>query len=132
MSIFERASKQKLRFSTSKGSLSVEDLWDLSLESLDTIAVKIDQALQDSGTKSFIGKKNTENTKLTLQLEILKYIIQVKLDEKERKAKRVEKQAKLAQLQELYASKSNEELQSKSREEIQKMIADLEEEDTES
>lgn len=132
MSIFERASKQKLRFTTSKGLLSVEDLWDLSLESLDTIAVKIDKSLEDSGTKSFIGKKNTENTKLTLQLEILKHIIQVKLDEKERKARRVEKQAKLSQLQELYASKSNQELESKSREEIQKMIADLEEEDTES
>ena len=75
MSIFEKASKAKLRFSTSRGQLSTEDLWDLSLESLDQIAVAIDKALETAGKKSFIGKRDTTNTTLELQLEILKHII---------------------------------------------------------
>jgi len=88
MSIFEKASKAKLRFSTSRGQLSTEDLWDLSLESLDSIAVAIDKALETAGKKSFIGKRDTTNTTLELQLEILKHIIEVKLAEKDAKAKR--------------------------------------------
>jgi hypothetical protein len=127
MSIFEKASKAKLRFSTSRGQLSTEDLWDLSLESLDQIAVAIDKALETAGKKSFIGKRDTTNTTLELQLEILKHIIEVKLAEKDAKAKRVERNAQLAQLKELAASKSNEALQGKSLEEINKMIAELQE-----
>ena len=42
-------------------------------------------------------------------------------------AKRVERNAQLAQLKELAASKSNEALQGKSLEEINKMIAELQE-----
>ena len=127
MSIFEKASKAKLRFSTNRGQLSTEDLWDLSLESLDSIAVAIDKALETAGKKSFIGKRDTTNTTLELQLEILKHIIEVKLAEKDAKAKRVERNAQLAQLKELAASKSNEALQGKSLEEINKMIAELQE-----
>ena len=127
MSIFEKASKAKLRFSTSRGQLSTEDLWDLSLESLDQIAVAIDKALETAGKKSFIGKRDTTNTTLELQLEILKHIIEVKLTEKDAKAKRVERNAQLAQLKELAASKSTEALQGKSLEEINKMIAELQE-----
>ena len=40
LNIFEKASKQKLRFVTSKGMISSEDLWDMSLQSLDIIAKK--------------------------------------------------------------------------------------------
>lgn len=127
MSNFEKASKVKLRFSTSRGQLSTEDLWDLSLESLDQIAVAIDKALETAGKKSFIGKRDTTNTTLELQLEILKHIIEVKLAEKDAKAKRVERNAQLTQLKELAASKSNEALQGKSLEEINKMIAELQE-----
>lgn len=123
--IFEQASKLKLRFATSKGMQTVEDLWGLSLESLDTIAVAVDKQLDTAGKKSFIGKKDTTNKTLELQLEILKHIIEVKLEEKAAKAARVERNAQLAQLRELAASKSTEALAGKSLEEINKMIAEL-------
>lgn len=123
--IFEQASKLNLRFATGKGMQTVEDLWGLSLESLDTIAVAVDKQLDTAGKKSFIGKKDTTNKTLELQLEILKHIIEVKLEEKAVKAARVERNAQLAQLRELAASKSIEALAGKSLEEINKMIADL-------
>lgn len=129
MSDFIKASRIKLRFATNKGELSVEDLWDLSLESLDQIAVNVDKQIETSGTKSFIGKRNTKNAELELALEILKYVIEVKLQEKEAKAKRAERNAQLAQLKELANAKAGEELQGKSREEILQMIADMEKED---
>lgn len=127
--IFEKASKLKLRFATNKGLLTTEDLWDLSLESLDTIAVAVDKTLETAGKKSFIGKRDTTNTILELQLEVLKHIIEIKLAEKEAKAKRAERNTQLAELKELAASKSNEALKGKSLDEINEMIAKLQAEE---
>lgn len=129
MSIFEKASKSKLRFATGRGQLATEDLWDLSLESLDTIAKAVNKQLKAETEESFIGKKSKANETLELQLEILKHIISVKLQEKEIKAQRAERNAKLAQLRELAASKTNEALAGKSLEDINRMIAELEAED---
>ena len=110
MSNFEKASRLKLRFSTNKGELSVEDLWDLSLESLDTIAKAVNKKLKDESEESFIGKKSSNNAVLELKMDILKEVIEVKLKEKEAKASRVIKSAKLAQLKELANNKANEQL----------------------
>ena len=131
MSIFVRASKLKLRFATTKGALSTEELWDLSLESLDVIAKKVNKELKDTEEESFIGKKTSANTLLNLKLEILKYVIQVKLEEKDKATARAEKNAKLARLKDLYANKADAELEGKSKEEIAKMIEELGEEDSE-
>ena len=129
MSIFEKASKSKLRFATGRGQLATEDLWDLSLESLDTIAKAVNKQLKVETEESFIGKKTKTNDILELKLEILKHIITVKLAEKQAKAQRAERNAKLAQLRELAASKQNEALAGSSLEEINNMIAELEKED---
>lgn len=44
--MFEKASRIKLRYSTNRGVLSVEDLWDLSLEQLDPIAINLNKSLK--------------------------------------------------------------------------------------
>lgn len=129
MSNFQKASRLKLRFSTNKGELSVEDLWDLSLESLDVIAKAVNKKLKDESEESFIGKKSTNNAVLELKMEILKEIIAIKLKEKEAKALRAVKSAKLAQLKELANSKTNEQLSGMSLEEINKLILELETEE---
>lgn len=125
MSLFEKATKQKLRFQTSKGNLSVEDLWDLSLESLDIIAVNVDKQLETSGAKSFIGKKSTKNADLSLSLEILKHVIEVKLEEKEAKTNRAAKSAKIAEIKALLAEKQGEAMKGKSSAELMKELEEL-------
>lgn len=120
--IFERASKQKLRFTTKKGSLATEDLWELSLTSLDEVAKNIHAQLKTSEEVSFIKETTKADTELNLKMDILKHIIKVKLDAKEKAAVRAENQAKLEELQELYKDKSREELKSLSKEEIQARI----------
>lgn len=127
--IFEKASKQKLRFATTKGMLSTEELWDLSLESLDNIAKSVNKSIKAEEEESFIGKRTTANTEATLKLEVLKRIIEVKLEEKDKRAARAERNAKLSQLKDLAATKANEKLADTSLDEIQKMIAELEAED---
>ena len=79
--------------------------------------------------ESFIGKKSSNNAVLELKMDILKEVIEVKLKEKEAKASRVIKSAKLAQLKELANNKANEQLSGMSLEEINKLILELETED---
>jgi len=127
MELFEKATKEKDRWETSKGMLSAEDLWDLSLPSLDTIAKAVNKKLKEESEESFISAKTSSNETLERKLNVLKHIIGVKLAEKEATKSRMERLAKIHQLKELAVTKANEQLASKSLEEIQKMIAELEE-----
>lgn len=126
MENFEKATKVKLRFSTTRGQLSVEDLWDLNLESLDGIAKSVNKKLKEESEESFISTKTKSNTELELKLDILKHVISVKLAEKEAKAERAERNAKLSTLKGLLEQKQFDELGQKSSEDIKKMIAELE------
>lgn len=124
--LFEKASKQKLRFETSKGHLSTEDLWDLSLPSLDKVAKGIHSQIKNSEEISFIKESSSANTELNLKMDIVKYIIDYKLHLKEAAQKRAEKEAHLAELKEIYKDKTKEEMKGLSKEDIAKRIAELE------
>lgn len=124
--IFIAASRIKLRFSTNKGELSVEELWDLSLTSLDNIARSINKQLKDSEEESFIKKKSNADANLTIALEILKAIISTKQEEAEAKSNKVKKAAEIALLKDLLAEKQLDGLKSLTPAEIQEKLAALE------
>lgn len=81
--MYKEASKQKLRFSTVRGSLTVEQLWDLDLETLDTYAVSLEEDYKNSKGKSFLDKKTTKDKTLKLQFDIVLDILQSKVEEAE-------------------------------------------------
>lgn len=124
--MFERAVKAKLRFSSTQGELSTEDLFDLSLTSLDAIAKKVNKNLQAAGEESFLPSTTTKaSTNDNLRLDILKYVIDVKVQEQDDRKNRANRKAQLEQLKELANAKANEQLSQKSLEDIQKMIDEL-------
>lgn len=123
--MFKQATKQKLRFATNKGYLSVEDLWDLSLPSLDKIAVALDEELAKSPRKSFITDNTPKNDELELKFNIVKEIISTKMKEKSDKEIAKDKAAEKARLTELLAKKRSEKLESLSEEELMKRLAEL-------
>lgn len=123
--MFKQATKQKLRFATNKGYLSVEDLWDLSLPSLDKIAVALDEELAKSPRKSFITDNTPKNDELELRFNIVKEIIATKMKEKSDKEIAKDKAAEKARLTELLAKKRSEKLESLSEEELMKRLAEL-------
>ena len=125
MSNFEIATRKKLRFQSGRGPLSVEDLWDLKLPQLDTIAVAVDEEVANSPKKSFITTRSVANKEAELKLEILKHIIQVKLEEEEAKLKSIEKKEKKAKIMELLEQKQVESLTSKSEDELKQLLAEL-------
>lgn len=119
MNIFEKASKLKLRFEGGRGEFSVEDVWELSLQSLNTLAKAVNKKIQSEDEESFIPtnvrKAVTHNN---LRLEILKHIIAVKVAEADAAKTRAEKADKTARLRELIASKQDEALKNKSLDEL--------------
>lgn len=130
MSIFEKASRKKLRWITPVGTLSVEDLWDLPLTnpngvSLDSIAVACHEAIGEDKTKSFVKATSTADTTSKLRFDIVKHIIDVRLEEQDKAAKASETRAKKQKLMEVIARKQDASLEEMGIDDLQKMVDEL-------
>lgn len=118
MSIFEKASRAKLSFKANNGVLSVNDLWDLSLESLNTLAKAVNRELKLSEEENFIAVKSSVNATLELRLDILKRIIEVKLQEREAAKDASAKSERRKAILQVLSEKDDESLKNKTREEL--------------
>ena len=130
--LFLQATREKFRFQSNKGDLSVEQLWDLPLTSrtgfdLDTVAKAVNADLKASNEESFVNVNNNPAvSRLQAKLEVVKAIIEVKLDQAEATKKRAEKAAERQRLMEVLHSKKDQELQGLSVEEIERRLSRLE------
>lgn len=131
MNIFEQASKKKIRFSSNRGDLTVEQLWDLPLQSksgfdLDTIAKEVNRGIKESSEESFVSTKASPvKAGLELQLEILKHIIAIKIEAAAAVAKQAENAARRSKLIAALEDKQNSELANMSSEDILKELEKL-------
>jgi len=128
--MFEKATRAKLRFETSKGALSVEDLWDLPLSArdgfdLDSVAKAASKKLKETQEESFVKPATVSNTEHELKLEIVKFIISVKLKEKTEREEAATKSETKKKLMEVLARKQDAALESLSAEEIEAKINSL-------
>lgn len=124
VSIFEYATRNKLRFPF-KGTISTEDLWDLSLDCLDSIYKTLNKQAKESEEDSLLSVKEVDE-KLEVQIAIIKHIVTVKSSEKEARKKEAEISARKQEILAIKASRSREALQNASDEELDQMLADLE------
>lgn len=120
--LFIDATRLKLRFNTTVGVLSIEDLWDLPLESknklnLDSIAIALHRELKDTKDESFISKSKA-NPILELKLEIVKYIIDTKLQEADARVKAKAKSDQKSKIDSIISRKEDESLESLTLEEL--------------
>lgn len=122
MENFKQASKQKLRFQTTKGVLSVEQLWDLSLSDLDSLAVSLQEAYENSKGKSFLTKRTTKDATIKLQFDVVLDILQTKVEESELLREAKENKDHNEKILNLISEKKDEELKGKSLKELQKML----------
>jgi len=120
---FEFALKNKFRFNF-RGIISTEDLFDLNIKELDFIYKGLMNEKKQYETESLIEKK-TENEVLETKIEIVKYIFNLKVEAAEAAEKRRENAAKKQKIMEILSRKQDAELEGKSTEELQKLLADL-------
>lgn len=132
MNTFKQATRNKLRFRTTSGLLSTEDLWDLPLESkrgpsLLGIATELQAELDQQPTTvlSFFKSTPTKDPVLEHKFEIVKEIVTTKVAENEAKSKEKAKETARAELDNLIAEKQKESIKSMSIEELQKMRDEL-------
>lgn len=122
--LFITATRKKYRFNY-KGLISVEDLWDLSLTALDAIYRALYEEQSKSNGVSLMSTSSSKDKELENKLAIVTHIFGVKMqeieDHKAAQARREQKQ----KLMELIDEKKNEDLRSKSTEELTKMLEDL-------
>lgn len=124
MNLFEYAARSRVRFQSARGSITVEDLWQLNLAELNEIAKRVNrEEVKPSEEESFLKTDETNSARdARLKLAIVVHIIEVKQDEiaeaKERTANRQRKQ----HLLEILNRKKESELEGKSVEEIERMI----------
>ena len=124
MNLFEIATRRKYRFATNKGSLSVEDLWDLSSTQLDATYRAMTKELREQGGESLMQKDN-DNTVLADKIEIIKHIFLVKQEEIAARKTAEENRNKRQRIMEILDQKRDASLQNMSEEDLQKMLNDL-------
>jgi hypothetical protein len=108
VTIFEKATREKFRYPSTKGLLTTEQLWELPLTaksgfSLDDVAKAVNAELKAIATESFVATEtNPAKATLETKLEVVKHVIAIRLAEdqaaKAAAAKKLEKEKLLAVL----------------------------------
>lgn len=131
MNLFEKAAREKTRFATVSGIITVEHLWDMKLTSkngfdLETVAQDIYKELKECSEISFVTPKSNEKQKdLEFRLELVKHIIDTKMAEAKAKNEAAVKAETKKKIMERIAKKQDEAMDSMSIEDLQKQLDSL-------
>lgn len=122
--MYKKASKLKIRFRTPKGLLSVENLWDLSLDDLASSIRLVNAELKKESSESGLDFLTTpEKDPINeLRFTILKdiYVTRQESIEEEKSAREIKENNK--KIIAIIAEKKEGALKDKSIEELEKMI----------
>jgi hypothetical protein len=127
--LFEYAARNKIRFASVRGELSVEHLWDVPLRSrdefnLNAVANKVWKDIISE--ESFVeSEKTPEHVRRETALEIVKHVIAVKLAEEADAKRRVDNKIEKEKLLAILAEKQTGKLSELSEKELQRRIAAL-------
>ena len=124
MSLFEIATRKKYRFPF-KGSISVEDLWDLSMTDLDFIYKNLSSTAKAERENESLLTEKKQDTDLENMIEIVKRVFSVKKAEIDAVKEAKENAKKKERLLEILAKKQDDALAGKSEDEIRQMLEEL-------
>lgn len=120
--MYKEASRLGLRFSSPRGMLSVEQLWQLPIVTLDDMAVSLEKAYKESANKSFIVKKTKKNKEIKLAFDIVLDVLTTKVEEQESAKQAAEIKLHNEKIYEKIEKLEDKELDNKSKKELLKLI----------
>ena len=129
--IFIYATRNKLRFASTKGELSVEQLWDVPLRSTDgfnlnAIAKAANESVKAANEENFVETKRTPaHARAETVLEVVKHVIGAKLADEDAAKRRAENKAEREQLLAALADKQAGKLSAMSEAQLRKKIEAL-------
>ena len=121
--LFEVASREKYRFPY-RGMISVEDLWDLTPAALDGVYRALNKKIKAQAEDSLMDESEADETTANM-VEIVKHIFTVKRDEAKARKVAAENAEKRRHIMDILARKQDEALNSKSEEELLKMLDEM-------
>ncbi len=124
VNLFEVATRNNYQFPF-KGLINVIDLWDLSPTNLDSVFKVLNAEVKKSEEESLLNTKSKEDEELFNKIEIVKYIVGVKLAEKEAKEDEKKNREMKQRLLAIKAKRQNEALENLSDEDLDRAIAEL-------
>ncbi|CAH9017056.1 putative coil containing protein [Vibrio phage 193E37-1] len=130
MELFAKAVKSGLTFATERGRITPQDLWNLPLTgnngfNLKTVSRELLKAVKVTQEEDLVTETNSVDASNQLRLEVIKFIIADKKEEKEINEKTLENKQKREQLLKLKAKKQGEAMEELSVEEIDAQLAAL-------
>lgn len=123
--MYKKGTRSKVRFNTSVGYLCIEDMWDLSLTQLNTIAKVLNKELKSSEEEDFLEDESKEDIELKLKFDIVLDILNIKKEERKKREEASKIKAKKEKLLNILEKKQDEGLENMSEEDIKKELAEL-------
>lgn len=124
MDNFKKASREKLRFSTPKGLLSTEQLWDLSQAALTSAIKDVKKILKkdDDDELSFLDDSKVVDKENQLRFDILKDVYQTNKNEAQALREQAETKQNNQKIMALIAEKEEEGLKNKTVDELKALL----------
>ncbi len=122
--MFEVAVRNKFRFPF-KGVISVEDLWDLSVQQLDGIFKMLKSQEKKAQEESLLDTRTPEDEVLKTKIDIIRHIVTVKLDEAKQAERAKENRDQKQKILGILAEKQDADLRNKTPEELQAILNQL-------
>jgi hypothetical protein len=107
--IYKQALRQNIRFEF-KGLRSTEELWNLSVEQLDSIFQILNAQRKTKSEESLLSTQNAETAELDLKLEIIRDIVATLLQEKAEREEAANTAVRKQRILETIARKKDDEL----------------------
>lgn len=122
--IYKKALRQNIRFEC-KGLRSTEELWDLTVEQLDSIFQVLNAQRKTKSEESLLSTQTLETAELDLKLDIIRDIVATLLQEKAEREETANKAARKQRILETIARKKDEELGNLSTDELEELARQL-------
>ena len=124
MNVFMEATRKKMRFPSTKGMLTVEDLWDLNNNALNEVYMQLkSEKKEDDGLLP--SSNSAYNQEIDVKLEIIRCIYDSKVyAQKVQESNEIRRQQK-EKIKEILKDREDGALRNKSTEELEEMLKNL-------
>ena len=131
INLFYIASRSKFRFPSTKGDLTVEQLWEMPLTSrngfsVNDVAIRVNSELKSLEEESFVEtSSNPRRTELRQMLDLIKIIIATRKQENEEATEAARKASLRKQIMDTIATKEKDQLSTMSIDELRELAKTL-------